>query len=165
MLLKRNLRQVSYLHVYHHASISVIWWILSYQCPNGDAPVKQQLEQEQVQPRLGLSYLVRADASPPLAEIQEADDYVVHNSNTGAPALNVPAESSHLDGSLPCAGGDASGYLTMMQMVQFVSFIAQSVYGLLFFYSLSLLLFFCNFYVQKHILASKNRKQKLSKAE
>jgi len=31
MALKRNFRQITFLHVYHHSSIFVIWWfIMSY---------------------------------------------------------------------------------------------------------------------------------------
>eukprot|EP00250_Pteridium_aquilinum_P010721 c19587_g2_i1 orf=1-555(-) len=37
MLLKRNLRQVSVLHVYHHMSVALIWWMLSHHAPGGDA--------------------------------------------------------------------------------------------------------------------------------
>eukprot|EP00899_Mesostigma_viride_P005969 jgi/Mesvir1/15373/Mv06569-RA.1 len=36
MLLKGNVRQVSFLHVYHHASISAIWWMLAYDMPGGE---------------------------------------------------------------------------------------------------------------------------------
>mmetsp|Transcript_36502 Transcript_36502/g.103097 ORF Transcript_36502/g.103097 Transcript_36502/m.103097 type:complete len:290 (-) Transcript_36502:1379-2248(-) len=37
MLMKGNLKQVSLLHVYHHVSISFIWWIICYAAPGGDA--------------------------------------------------------------------------------------------------------------------------------
>ena len=37
MLLKGNLNQVSFLHVYHHLSISMIWWAIAYSAPGGDA--------------------------------------------------------------------------------------------------------------------------------
>lgn len=37
MLLKGNLRQVSFLHCYHHLSISLIWWAITYSSPGGDA--------------------------------------------------------------------------------------------------------------------------------
>jgi elongation of very long chain fatty acids protein 4 len=37
MLLKGNLKQVSFLHVYHHLSISMIWWTIAYSAPGGDA--------------------------------------------------------------------------------------------------------------------------------
>ncbi|XRB05260.1 elongation of very long chain fatty acids protein [Pycnococcus provasolii] len=37
MLLKGNLRQVSFLHVYHHGTISFIWWAITFHAPGGDA--------------------------------------------------------------------------------------------------------------------------------
>ncbi|GMH42475.1 hypothetical protein BSKO_10394 [Bryopsis sp. KO-2023] len=37
MLLKGNIRQVSVLHVYHHVSISFIWWTIALVAPGGDA--------------------------------------------------------------------------------------------------------------------------------
>jgi len=37
MLLKGNVNQVSFLHVYHHGSISFIWWMITYNAPGGDA--------------------------------------------------------------------------------------------------------------------------------
>lgn len=37
MLLKGNLQQVSILHVYHHATISFIWWMITHTAPGGDA--------------------------------------------------------------------------------------------------------------------------------
>jgi len=37
MLLKGNLQQVSLLHVYHHVSMSLIWWMIINTAPGGDA--------------------------------------------------------------------------------------------------------------------------------
>mmetsp|Transcript_26142 Transcript_26142/g.31726 ORF Transcript_26142/g.31726 Transcript_26142/m.31726 type:complete len:286 (-) Transcript_26142:258-1115(-) len=37
MILKGNFKQVSFLHVYHHFTISVIWWMITYHAPGGDA--------------------------------------------------------------------------------------------------------------------------------
>jgi len=37
MLLKNNLKQVSFLHVYHHATISFMWWMITHRAPGGDA--------------------------------------------------------------------------------------------------------------------------------
>lgn len=37
MLLKRNYRQVSFLHVYHHSSIFLIWWLVTFLAPTGEA--------------------------------------------------------------------------------------------------------------------------------
>ena len=37
MLLKGNIKQISFLHVYHHAPISFIWWMITRKAPGGDA--------------------------------------------------------------------------------------------------------------------------------
>lgn len=37
MLLKQNYHQVSFLHVYHHATIFAMWWLASLKAPNGEA--------------------------------------------------------------------------------------------------------------------------------
>lgn len=37
MLLKRNYHQVSFLHVYHHSSIFLIWWLVTFLAPTGEA--------------------------------------------------------------------------------------------------------------------------------
>lgn len=37
MLLKGNTKQISFLHVYHHATISFIWWMIVRVAPGGDA--------------------------------------------------------------------------------------------------------------------------------
>jgi len=37
MLLKGNLKQVSFLHVYHHVTISFIWFFIAFAAPGGDA--------------------------------------------------------------------------------------------------------------------------------
>uniref|UniRef100_A0A0D6QRX1 Very-long-chain 3-oxoacyl-CoA synthase n=1 Tax=Araucaria cunninghamii TaxID=56994 RepID=A0A0D6QRX1_ARACU len=37
MVLKRNVRQITILHVYHHVSIAIIWWIIARHAPGGDA--------------------------------------------------------------------------------------------------------------------------------
>ena len=37
MLLKGNIKQISFLHVYHHATISFIWWMITRKAPGGDA--------------------------------------------------------------------------------------------------------------------------------
>jgi elongation of very long chain fatty acids protein 4 len=36
MVLKRNTRQITFLHVYHHSSIALIWWIIAYHAPGGE---------------------------------------------------------------------------------------------------------------------------------
>jgi len=36
MILKKNFRQVSFLHVYHHSTIFAIWWLVTLMAPSGD---------------------------------------------------------------------------------------------------------------------------------
>ncbi|CAJ0899537.1 4535_t:CDS:2 [Entrophospora sp. SA101] len=37
MILKKNDRQITFLHVYHHFSIFMIWWLVVFIAPNGEA--------------------------------------------------------------------------------------------------------------------------------
>ncbi|GET91450.1 long chain polyunsaturated fatty acid elongation enzyme-like protein [Leishmania tarentolae] len=37
MLLKQNYRQVTFLHVYHHTTIFVLWWVASLLAPGGES--------------------------------------------------------------------------------------------------------------------------------
>ncbi|KAG0229892.1 hypothetical protein BGW42_001293 [Actinomortierella wolfii] len=37
MVVKKNNRQISFLHVYHHSSIFAIWWLVTFVAPNGEA--------------------------------------------------------------------------------------------------------------------------------
>ena len=36
MALRCKFRQISFLHVYHHASIFVVWWIVTSIAPGGE---------------------------------------------------------------------------------------------------------------------------------
>lgn len=37
MVLKKNDRQISFLHLYHHTTIFAIWWGVTYYAPGGDS--------------------------------------------------------------------------------------------------------------------------------
>lgn len=37
MILKKNDRQISFLHIYHHATIFDIWWMVLFFAPGGDS--------------------------------------------------------------------------------------------------------------------------------
>jgi elongation of very long chain fatty acids protein 4 len=37
MIVKKNYRQISFLHVYHHSTIFGIWWYVTLIAPNGEA--------------------------------------------------------------------------------------------------------------------------------
>lgn len=54
MLLKGNTKQVSFLHVYHHVSISCIWWAIAYAAPGGDGAQPARA----VPGQLGIGYRV-----------------------------------------------------------------------------------------------------------
>ncbi len=36
MVLKGKLNQVSFLHIYHHTTISAVWWAITFAAPGGD---------------------------------------------------------------------------------------------------------------------------------
>jgi len=36
MILKKNERQITFLHLYHHSSIFVIWWFVTFVAPSGE---------------------------------------------------------------------------------------------------------------------------------
>ncbi|CAM6014274.1 unnamed protein product [Sphagnum balticum] len=145
MLLKRNLRQITYLHLYHHASICCVWWIIAHLCPTGDAYFSAAFN-SWVHVAMYLYYLLAAT--------------IAKDENCRRKYLFW------------------GKYLTMMQMIQFVAFIAQAVYGLLqpasyvkhlprmlFYYSISLLAFFSNFFVTKYGRSSHGRQPKRLKAD
>ncbi|CAM6122591.1 unnamed protein product [Calypogeia fissa] len=138
MLFRRNLRQLTYLHVYHHASITFIWWIICYTCPGADAYFSAAFN-SCIHVAMYLYYLLAATIAK---DERRRRKYLFWGK-----------------------------YLTMMQMVQFLSFIGQSIYAmlrpetypkgvprLLFFYSVSLLLFFGNFFVKKYSRPQKSAK-------
>ena len=132
MVLKGNLHQVSFLHVYHHLSISFIWWVIAYHAPGGDAWYSCALNS----------------------------------------FIHVCMYSYYLLASL--SGGDPKfrkkylwwgKYMTMMQMTQFASMMAQASYmmylgdrkggyplglaKLLFYYMITLLYLFGSFFVKR----------------
>lgn len=37
MVAKMNFRQISFLHVYHHSSIFVVWWLTVFMAPSSEA--------------------------------------------------------------------------------------------------------------------------------
>ncbi|KAG0564642.1 hypothetical protein KC19_8G127500 [Ceratodon purpureus] len=145
MLMRRNLRQITFLHLYHHTSISFVWWIISYARPTGDAYFSAMLN-SWIHVFMYLYYLLAATIAK---DEKRRRKYLFWGK-----------------------------YLTMFQMIQFVSFMGQAVHGLiypttyptnmprfLFFYSLSLLLFFSNFFIAKYMRPAKKLPSKPHKSE
>lgn len=135
MLLKRNLRQVSVLHVYHHMSVALIWWMISHHAPGGDAYFSAAMNSA-VHVLMYLYYLLSA--------LLRNDEKV---------------RQKYLFWGK---------YLTQFQMIQFIFNWIQASYGIkvqapypqflykiLFYYMISLLMLFFNFYVKKHSTSSK----------
>ncbi|KAG6557711.1 hypothetical protein Mapa_000476 [Marchantia paleacea] len=146
MILKRNTRQITVLHVYHHASISFIWWIIAYHAPGGEAYFSAALNSG-VHVLMYLYYLLAATLGK-----------------------NEKSRRKYLWWGK---------YLTQLQMFQFVLNMIQAYYDLknnspypqfliqiLFYYMISLLALFGNFYVHKYVSApAKPAKIKSKKAE
>lgn len=139
MLLKGKSEQVSLLHVYHHGSISSIWWVIAYAAPGGDAYYSCALNS--------------------LVHVLMYTYYALSTMLGKDPARR----RKYLWWSR---------YLTQFQMFQFVTNMAQAAFTyyrspypkflskLLFFYMITLLALFFNFYRRKHIGGSKAPRKK-----
>ncbi|MCO5611408.1 hypothetical protein L7F22_065661 [Adiantum nelumboides] len=138
MLLKRNVRQVTVLHVYHHMSVAVIWWIISHHAPGGDAYFSGAINSA-VHVLMYTYYLLSA----------------LFRSNE-------KARQKYLFWGR---------YLTQLQMIQFIFNWIQALYCIkvqapyphflykvLFYYMMSLLMLFANFYVRKYTSFTKVKK-------
>ena len=153
MCLKQNYRQITFLHVYHHASIFVIWWVIVHFAPGGEAYFSAALNSFVHVVMYG--YYLWASYAPKLAEGQR-------------PHAFHPARYKQ--------------YITSMQMTQFMLMFFQACYDLLvpnpyprfcfwilFFYMISMLTLFGNFFVQQYLKKGggkgKDRSGKTKKAE
>lgn len=144
MLLKGKINQVSFLHVYHHATISAYWWIIAYVAPGGDAWYCVMLN-SWVHVLMYTYYLVAAILGK---DEKKKKKYLWWGK-----------------------------YLTQFQMFQFVTMMVLSVYASfyspypksismgLFFYMVTLLALFYNFYSRKHLAAKRARQAKEAKRE
>jgi len=118
MVLKKNDRQISFLHIYHHVTIFIIWWIVVYYAPGGDGYFSACMN----------SFV-----------------HVMMYSYYFLASLELPAPWKN--------------YVTLAQMFQFVLNIIQALYNMflpskypkflayiLFFYMITLLILFLNFF-------------------
>lgn len=140
MLFKRNTRQVTVLHVYHHVSIAFIWWMIAHHAPGGDAYFSAAINSA-VHVFMYLYYLLSA---------------LLRN--------NEKARRKYLFWGK---------YLTQLQMVQFLFNMIQAYYcikfkpvypqflcKILFYYMISLLLLFSNFYLRKYSMGTKAKQKR-----
>lgn len=139
MLLKRNVRQVTVLHVYHHVSIAFIWWMIAHHAPGGDAYFSAAINSA-VHVFMYLYYFLSALLRS-----------------------NEKARRKYLFWGK---------YLTQLQMVQFLFNMIQAFYcmkfkalypqflcKILFYYMISLLVLFSNFYLRKYSSLNKEKEQ------
>ena len=152
MCLKQNYRQITFLHVYHHASIFVIWWLIVYFAPGGEAYFSAALNSFVHVVMYG--YYLWSSYAPKLKDGQR-------------PHLLHPARYKQ--------------YITSMQLTQFVAMFVQACYDLLvtnsyprycvwilFFYMLTMIALFANFFVQSYLKrggTAKDRATRTKKAE
>jgi elongation of very long chain fatty acids protein 4 len=136
MALKRNYRQITFLHVYHHSSIFVIWWIILSYAPGGASYFSAALNSFVHVVMYG--YYFWSSVAPKQAEGVR-------------PRWNQPAFYKK--------------YITTFQLIQFCLNFAQASWILfvappadfplftvwiLFFYMLTMLALFGNFYVKSY---------------
>ena len=67
-ILRKKNNQVSFLHVYHHVSITIMWYILSTWYPNGSGKSNRSRQSSTVRPRFSGLLL---SGSPPLFAIRK----------------------------------------------------------------------------------------------
>jgi elongation of very long chain fatty acids protein 4 len=145
MILRHSTRQITVLHVYHHASISFIWWVIAYHAPGGEAYFSAALNSG-VHVFMYLYYLLAATLGK--------DDRV---------------RRKYLWWGK---------YLTQLQIFQFCLNLVQAsnnlstncpypvfLNRLLFYYMISLIALFVNFYIHKYIYPSKEVEKKVRKAK
>jgi GNS1/SUR4 family len=134
MALKKNYHQITFLHVYHHASIFAVWWVITYYTPGGEAYFSAALNSFIHVVMYGY-YLWRSFAR----KLPKGEKPRWTN-----PAFYRP-------------------YITSMQMMQFVTMMVQATYDIvygtkfprfaawiLFIYMISMLALFGNFFIKQY---------------
>ena len=147
MCLKKNFHQITFLHVYHHASIFFIWWVIVYFAPGGEAYFSAALNSWVHVVMYG--YYLWSTYAPKLAEGKR-------------PGWTHPAFYKR--------------YITGMQMTQFSVMMLQATYDLifpsayprfcvwiLFLYMWTMLGLFANFFIQSYLRGGKKGAKKESK--
>lgn len=149
MALKQNFRQITFLHVYHHSSIFVIWWFIISYVPGGS------------------SYFSAA-----LNSFVHVVMYGYYFWSSVAPKLGKDASGKDIKPKW-YQPGFYRKYITRFQLFQFCLNFAQASYmifvnppadfpiftvWILFFYMISMLVLFGNFYLRAYTSGSKASK-------
>ncbi|KAI9298149.1 delta6 fatty acid elongase [Neoconidiobolus thromboides FSU 785] len=148
MLIKQNYRQISFLHVYHHSSIFAIWWVVTLMAPNGDAYFSAALNSFIHVVMYGY-YLLSALGFKSVSFVKK---YITMGQMTQFALNFIQASYNIVD----------RNYLRPQVHEQGLAYpYALSV--LLWFYMISMLVLFANFYIQDRIRQSKLKSQQKGK--
>lgn len=145
MALKQNFRQISFLHLYHHSSIFLIWWIVIFYGPGGESYFSAALN-SWIHVIMYSYYLWSIYVGkPPMGK-------------NGKPYITWRHPSFYKQ------------FITSMQMTQFLSMFVQAIccvmYNspyprflcwILFYYMLTMLVLFGNFCVQNYIFGDSDK--------
>jgi len=166
--------QVTVLHVYHHASISFIWWMITYTAPGGDAYFSAALNSFVVR---WLRMAATAGLLKPRASARP------HVHLLPARYFDRQGRKGEESGCFAWSRSDSlvqtrkkwlgwGRYLTQFQMAQFLANLLQAAYceryspyprflsTLLFWYMISLLGLFGSFYYYKHVASARDARKK-----
>jgi len=151
MALKKNFHQITFLHLYHHASIFMIWWVITYFGPGGEAYFSACLN--------SFIHVVM---------------YGYYLWSANARKLKKDANGKLIEKPGPTHPAFYRSIITSMQLTQFCCMLCQSIYDLvvpndyprfcvwiLFFYMFTMLALFGNFFMKQYVKkGSKGSKKK-----
>jgi elongation of very long chain fatty acids protein 4 len=136
MIAKGNMRQVTVLHVWHHVSISMIMWTITYVAPGGDAYYCVVLNSF-VHVVMYTYYLLAAAIGPDPVARRKYLWWSAHLTKFQmAQFFSMVAHSCYL-----LAHGSYNAFIAKMQLA----------------YMFTLIALFANFYVRKHCVCKKVR--------
>lgn len=159
MALKKNFHQISFLHLYHHTSIFAIWWVIVYYAPGGEGYFSAALNSF-IHVLMYSYYLWTTLTS----------DAAKKNAAALAPGAKPPKPTWREPGYY-------KEWMTRMQLIQFCTMFAQATYDIivpskypafcchiLFYYMMTMLALFGNFYVKAYLSASKKAAERKAAA-
>lgn len=175
MALKKNFHQISFLHLYHHASIFFVWWVVCYFAPGGESYFSAALNSFIHVLMYGYYFwsTVHGWSESPEAKAAKkkaaAAAKAAKESGTAAPVAPEPKKRLS-----PCEPAFYRQYITSMQMLQFTVMFIQANYNVivdipgypkflgwvLFFYMLTMLGLFANFFRAQYLSAGKAKAAK-----
>eukprot|EP00249_Psilotum_nudum_P025230 c29503_g1_i1 orf=295-1179(-) len=145
MLLKFSTRQITVLHVYHHASIAIIWWMIAHHAPGGDAYFSAAVNSG-IHVFMYLYYLLSA---------------ILRNDETKRHKYLFWGKHLTLIQMLQFVLNMLHSYCLLKMDVPYPRFLSK----ILFYYMISLLFLFGNFFIHKHAATFEKSYSKQQKGE